>query len=167
MNLHPGISPEYLCELRNQLHYYPLPEQLPLAQAWPNSIHEEDMLSLLDDPPTLVHIESTPDGTHLIYTTITATRQQTEFTPEQLGRDRPEFTNNYNQFIGIKLIPRQCFDVISLYDSGLIEIKVDYLKGENTHIGSKEKQDRIKFLKDELNNIANQLMPSPIPWSPP
>lgn len=167
VQFYQDIDISFLKQLQDKLKNYKIPDNF-MSRLWPNTL-SSDMLFIhrKDDVPRLANISSEADRTHLIFSSVRTVNVQALFSPTIFGENRPDFINEYDEFIGIKPIPRQCFDVITIYNSGEIEIKVDYFKGDNKLIGTKTYNDAKNSLLDSLNDIVSIVMPEPIPWPAP
>lgn len=153
--------------LRDQLATYSVPDNV-FVQYWSMPMPSASLQGVgVDDAIQLVDIITEDLCTHMIYSTVRIVTQESTFTPDAFGDDRPDFTDRFETFIGVEHIRRQCFDVITIYDNGDLDFKVDCFKGENRHLGKQDQRTHIGNLLDNFQSILSTVFPSSIQWPQP
>lgn len=124
----------------------------PYSSSWPLPL-DHDQLGMLDDTPVLSYVQKTKKSTELIFCSVRTVYEHDSFNPDALGPNRPKFTNEYNEIVGIRPIYRQCYDVVTIKPDS-VQFRIDYEKSYSRYLGKRE----IERYKLKLNKALFELL---------
>lgn len=112
------------------------PQSGPMQEAYPFLLDENELKKLPRGKPTLISVEEVDGGLAAVYGSVRALHVREPVDPKSLPGDAAKLFANYDEVIGLKVLPHQAIDVVWVpNDGGVIDLRVDYPKGTHADIG--------------------------------
>lgn len=126
------------------------PDGLFVSRYGNNLATQEDLKELHKERHyDLWRVISSNQETHLVFTTIRDINNKEELSSELFKEAR----KSYDEIFGVNYIYTQCFDVITLYKDGTIDIKIDYYR---SHAGKSQPKLHKKDIQKTIDNLKDR-----------